>query len=578
MPSRPAAERREDLVALYRKASVCELCALHEGRTKVVFGNGNSDADLMFVGEAPGQQEDLQGIPFVGRAGKLLDQLLEEIGMARGDVFVSNTLKCLHYTAMVQLQDGSWERIGRLVRRRYSGSVMSVDGEGRLVPRRVTGWHATPLGGRSVYRLTYRAARNAGPMKVGVQLTGDHPVLTERGYVRVEDLEPRDRIATGQGLSALAFDVACGTVLGDGHLSRTAHLSFSHSDKQAVYAAFKQDLLGELTATYSEHQVAAVASGPVQYPVVQVCTRAHRALGVLRKDFYDHDGKRVPAWIEGALNPRMLAIWFMDDGHLRVRPPRQPSAEIATVGFAAQDLQVLLRALLGLGLAAKAVRGRLFFGVDGSKKLSELIAPYVPMSMRYKLHPDVASTVPFDPTRLQPDAPRVIFDEVDVEDITQRERPDTTFFCIDVEDTHNFVTAGGVVHNCRPPGNRDPQPDEIDTCRPYLHRQIELIEPRLICTLGKFAMQLVTRTNRGITAVHGKPEVHELGARTVRVYPLFHPAAALRSTKTLDDLRQAFARIPALLEEPPPVPIGATAPPAAVAPAREAPPQMDLFG
>ena len=224
MQSRPAAERREELVALYREASGCLRCPLHESRTRVVFGNGNADADLMFVGEGPGQQEDIQGLPFVGRAGKLLDQLLEEIGLSRQDVFVSNVVRC------------------------------------------------------------------------------------------------------------------------------------------------------------------------------------------------------------------------------------------------------------------------------------------------------------------------------------------------------------------RPPGNRDPLPDEIAACKSYTDRQIELIEPRLICTLGKFAMQVVTRTNRGITAVHGRPEVHELGGRTVRVYPVFHPAAALRSTKTLEDLRAAFARIPALLEEPPPVPIGAVAPAVPVAVPEPEPPQMDLFG
>ena len=138
-----------------------------------------------------------------------------------------------------------------------------------------------------------------------------------------------------------------------------------------------------------------------------------------------------------------------------------------------------------------------------------------------------------------------------------------------------FVTN---VVRCRPPGNRDPLPEEIVACRPYTDRQIQLIEPRLICTLGKFAMQVVTRTSRGITAVQGKPEVHELGGRTMRVYPVFHPAAALRSTKTLDDLRAAFARIPALLEEPPPVPIGAVAPVAPAPLPEPDPPQMDLFG
>ena len=221
MHSRPAAERREDLVALYKEAAACERCPLHATRTKVVFGSGNADADLMFVGEAPGQQEDLQGLPFVGRAGKLLDQLLEEVGLARDQVFIANVLKS------------------------------------------------------------------------------------------------------------------------------------------------------------------------------------------------------------------------------------------------------------------------------------------------------------------------------------------------------------------RPPGNRDPQPEEIAACRPYLDRQIELIEPRVICTLGNFATKLLTRSPRGITQVRGRPQVHEVGGRTLRVYPLFHPAAALRTPRVLEELREDFAGLPDLLAEPPPVPLGAVGP-VATAPAPR--PQLDLFG
>jgi uracil-DNA glycosylase len=137
------------------------------------------------------------------------------------------------------------------------------------------------------------------------------------------------------------------------------------------------------------------------------------------------------------------------------------------------------------------------------------------------------------------------------------------------------------VVKCRPPGNRDPLPDEIEACKPYLHRQIELIEPKVICTLGNFATKLLTRSQRGITGVHGRSQVHELGGRTVRVFPIYHPAAALRSTRTLEELREDFAKLPALLEEPAPVPIGAVAPVAAAAPAAgpaPEPPQMDLFG
>src|SRR5437588_2091483 len=92
MPS--AAERRDALKAVYREARECVRCPLHQTRTQVVFGNGSANADLMFVGEAPGANEDRMGLPFVGQAGKLLDKLLGEIGLERGDVFVANTLKC----------------------------------------------------------------------------------------------------------------------------------------------------------------------------------------------------------------------------------------------------------------------------------------------------------------------------------------------------------------------------------------------------------------------------------------------------------------------------------------------------
>ena len=84
-----------DLEAVAADAAICTRCRLAEGRTQVVFGVGNPEADLMFIGEAPGRDEDLQGEPFVGRSGKLLDRLmLEELGHDRSGVYVTNTTKC----------------------------------------------------------------------------------------------------------------------------------------------------------------------------------------------------------------------------------------------------------------------------------------------------------------------------------------------------------------------------------------------------------------------------------------------------------------------------------------------------
>jgi DNA polymerase len=107
----------------------------------------------------------------------------------------------------------------------------------------------------------------------------------------------------------------------------------------------------------------------------------------------------------------------------------------------------------------------------------------------------------------------------------------------------------------RPPGNRDPQPLEIQACEPYLWEQVRLIEPRVVCTLGNFATKLLTGSPTGITKVRGEPQVHELGGRTVYLLPLFHPAAALRTPSVKQQLREDFATIPALLGKPLPQPL-----------------------
>jgi uracil-DNA glycosylase len=131
------------------------------------------------------------------------------------------------------------------------------------------------------------------------------------------------------------------------------------------------------------------------------------------------------------------------------------------------------------------------------------------------------------------------------------------------------------VLKCRPPGNRDPQPEEIDTCRPYLEQQIELIEPRVIGTLGNFATKLLTQSTVGITRVRGTPQVHTLGGRTLFVMPLLHPAAALRTPSLADTLREDFAKLPKLITTPVP---GTEPEPALVSAEERAPDQLDLFG
>ena len=126
---------------------------------------------------------------------------------------------------------------------------------------------------------------------------------------------------------------------------------------------------------------------------------------------------------------------------------------------------------------------------------------------------------------------------------------------------------------CRPPGNRDPQPEEIDSCRPWLEQRISLIQPRVICTLGNFATKLLTANPTGITKVRGTPQEHVIGGRSVYMMPLFHPAAGLRTPRVAEQLREDFRQIPDLLARP--LPEG----PEPLVPDKEPEPdQMGLFG
>ena len=141
------------------------------------------------------------------------------------------------------------------------------------------------------------------------------------------------------------------------------------------------------------------------------------------------------------------------------------------------------------------------------------------------------------------------------------------------------------VLKCRPPGNRDPLPQEIDNCQDYLFRQLELIEPKVVCTLGNFATKLLRGDPTGITRLHGREEVRTIGPRTLRLYPIYHPAAALYTPAMLETLRADFSRLPELLAlDAPPQPEPEEAEPVVPEPqmvpaaAAEEPPDQSQLG
>jgi uracil-DNA glycosylase len=130
------------------------------------------------------------------------------------------------------------------------------------------------------------------------------------------------------------------------------------------------------------------------------------------------------------------------------------------------------------------------------------------------------------------------------------------------------------VLKCRPPGNRDPAPLEIEACEGHLFRQIELIQPRVVCSLGNFATKLLSGRPDGITKVRGVPQVRELGGHTVFLYPIFHPAAALYTPAMLERLRGDFKALPDLLTQPLPGEAAAPVPEPEPEPEPEREPEM----
>lgn len=103
----------------------------------------------------------------------------------------------------------------------------------------------------------------------------------------------------------------------------------------------------------------------------------------------------------------------------------------------------------------------------------------------------------------------------------------------------------------RPPDNRDPLPDEIAACTPWLRQQIAIIRPAVICSLGNFATKYLSDNPMGISRVHGRPLVKDVEGHLFHLYPLYHPAAALYTPSMLQTLRDDFSRIPALIAAPP---------------------------
>ncbi len=518
-----------DMATLARHCNNCQRCALAAGRTHAVIGRGSETAQIMIVGEGPGQHEDETGLPFVGRSGQLLEKILESVRLSEQDIYVANIVKCLEGSTRVLTRAGA-KRLNWIVKHQWSGEVLSADDQGHLVWKRVTGWHQSRLEGRPLYRVSLKGNKANHRDELGYTATGDHPVLTRRGWIAVEDLQTDDLIATGTPAPGpRGLQILLGSLLGNGSIAADGQFQARHSLQQAAYLKLKARVLAGLSA--SLRPVVAKLGNGNSDEFISLSLLKTPYLHDLRQQWYPDGKKQFPHAALTLLNPLGLAIWYLDHGDWRRKnQPGAPSqaidVEIALGNLSQATAEQVAELFTAQGYQADAqlrTTWRLCLRSGAGRRFLEQIAPYVPACLRHKL-PEELHQIPFNAEAYQPEPVITHWQPVSRKPLPPK--PDTHLvYCIDVEDTANFVTPAGVVHNCRPPENRTPTTEEAEICKGYLLEQIRMVDPQIILLTGATAVRALTGNKQGITKIRGE----WLRWDERDCMPIFHPAYLLRN-------------------------------------------------
>jgi hypothetical protein len=397
------------------------------------------NADLV---KAPGKDEadesDAGAMGYMGLATAImLYSDLPQYKNCRGPACSGPCPRCVRGESLVFLENGKKERIVKLVKDQYSGRVLCVSPDGTLSYRHVTNWYRSPRDGRQFYRLSYRFRHTPTkrPGKRGVVLTEDHLVLSQRGYVRVDSLQPDDLIATGTPAAPKHLeDMLPGILLGDSSIRKGA-ISVVHGLKQLEYLSYKRLLLES------------VFNGmPYSVPRANVFVTHQCSYLLSLEDQFKNNWR---GYLEKYFTPASLAIWFLDDGHCA---PYQ--CNISVTSYTEDEIDFLcklIREKCGLhcypqiGKTCKTI----IFPAASVPGLARITAPYAPPCMRYKLSSRVKDLPEFDPSIYLTRHPIPTFWDHPVVTLDKpRNRTDNTVFCLEVEEFNNFVTEGGVVHNC----------------------------------------------------------------------------------------------------------------------------------
>ncbi|MBI2217518.1 MAG: Hint domain-containing protein [Candidatus Rokubacteria bacterium] len=499
----------------------CRRCKLCQGRTTVVFGSGSARADFVCIGEGPGADEDAQGKPFVGRAGQLLTKMLEAIKLSRDEVYICNTVKCfISPRVLIYTADGY-----RPIKDIEVGDLVLTH-RGRFRPVVYVRPREVLPGGSEVIRLSIQSEDgNRRPVRMTV--TPEHPFLVNGVWKAAREIKKGDSIAT----LADRCEV-CG---------RTFFVRYDRYDARTYR-----------TCSARCHNKR-VFHSPDARDKVRRTMRAQYA-----------DGRRDANTIALRANDKTRQL--VAAGQAKIQRLTTAERQRSRIALAAKITAGVRRGMTGFGEATlKTVLDRLgveyvhLFALPNSAWLFDFCLPtdkilievrgpgFGPGGEQRALEKEQLARdhgylvvnlwwlqIETFPDAVEELLRRVlkthrgeyVFMDATVIDVESRQtRRDFPLYNIGVEDDESYIAAGVVSHNCRPPGNRNPEADELATCAPFLQAQLGVIQPKVILSLGSVATQALLGTREPIGKLRGR--VHPFGNAVL--IPTFHPAFLLRN-------------------------------------------------
>lgn len=546
----------------------CQGCALHASRHQIVFGYGNPNAQVMIIGEAPGENEDMTGLPFVGQAGLLLDQLLGNVSARDDVVYELNQLNSTKGVSAASEGTRNEHRIRLrelLLEDYYITNVVMCFPEGSLVRAK---------GVERVYRRFYEGTLIEVRMSDGNKLTGtpNHPVLTTRGWIPLSLLQEGDHV------------VRCD--FGEEVSSGNPNVENTPTPIEKIFASFSKS--GNSSRVVGRE---VDFHGDGMKSDVDIVTIDRELEIGLKVSLAQQFGKSMLSG--GGQNSRLVNRTSSGDssflerslGVQETRSERNGSGGLGHLAsFSMRQSGISNRHRLAPitnrhpGFQEKTAYGTLASYMPGSYGLDTLSEQVVldnprdnspsPLGPRgngrflraksYSSSDEIAShSLIADPAPGR-DLLHRLPGKVELVRVTGVEEKEFRGHVYNLQTTEGWYTAERVVvSNCRPPENRDPTPKEIAACSTRLREQIYAIDPVLIITTGKFASTAVVGKKLSITNVRGQLyDVEFQGRVSTYRYPvmvILHPSYLLRindfntkggeSAKTYNSLLSAMALV-----------------------------------